>query len=248
LPHAPQFIASETVTTHWLLQFVVPFGQVTVQTPLEQTLPPLQVLAQAPQLLLSLCLLTQALPHSERPGLQLAVQWLATQAMLPPTGAVGQALPQVPQFMASLDVFEHAPLQLVYPVLQLKPHAPAPHAGVPLATPAHAVPQAPQFAGSDFVSAHAAPHCVVPCGQLVTHLPAAQSWPLAQTVPHAPQLAASVPVSTHLFPHLANPVSQTKAQLLAAQVAFAFAGAVQPLLQAPQLLGSVVVSRHSAPH
>ena len=52
------------MSTHFPSQFVVPGGQLTVQTPFEQTMPVAQALPQAPQLPLSDCVLTQALAHS----------------------------------------------------------------------------------------------------------------------------------------------------------------------------------------
>lgn len=113
LPQAPQFSTSEPVATHCPPQFVVPPGQLSVQTPLEQTLPDVQTVPQAPQLLLSVCLFTHALPQSARPVPQLGVQVPPTQVMEPPAGAAGQTLPHVPQLFLSLDVLTQAPLHLV---------------------------------------------------------------------------------------------------------------------------------------
>jgi hypothetical protein len=110
LPQPPQFRTSEPVATHWPLQFVVLPEQVRVHVPLEQTLPPVHTVPQPPQLLLSVCLLTQLLPQRARPVPQLAVQTPLTQAMLPPAGAVGQMLAHVPQLLASFEVLTQAPL------------------------------------------------------------------------------------------------------------------------------------------
>lgn len=112
VPQAPQFNGSEPVATHWPLQLVVPLGQLRVQRPLEQTLPAPQARPHAPQLALSVCLLTQALPHRERPALQLGAHCPPTHAVDPPAGAV-QASPQPPQWLGSLEVLTQAPLHLL---------------------------------------------------------------------------------------------------------------------------------------
>ncbi len=113
LPQAPQLNTSEPVETHCPPQFVVPPGQFSVHTPLEQTWPEPQALPQAPQLALSVCLFTHALPHSESPVPQLGVHVPLAHAMLPPVGAAGQALPQAPQLLLSVAVLTQAPLHLV---------------------------------------------------------------------------------------------------------------------------------------
>jgi hypothetical protein len=55
----PQCDGSDDVATHCPLQLVVPVGQFTVHVPFEHTCPPGHALPQLPQLLLSVCLLTQ---------------------------------------------------------------------------------------------------------------------------------------------------------------------------------------------
>lgn len=67
-------------------QFVVPPVQLRVQTPLLQTLPPLQAMPQPPQLLLSVWVLTHVPEHSERPVPQLGAQVPLTQLVEPPDG------------------------------------------------------------------------------------------------------------------------------------------------------------------
>jgi hypothetical protein len=66
----PQCAGSDDVSTHCPLQFVVPLGQFSVHAPLEHTCPPGQTLPQVPQLLLSVCLLTQTPPHRSGGELQ----------------------------------------------------------------------------------------------------------------------------------------------------------------------------------
>ena len=61
VPHAPQLAGSTTVFLHVPLQSVWPAEQ--TQAPLEQNLPPLQVVPQAPQLVLLELVSTQTELH-----------------------------------------------------------------------------------------------------------------------------------------------------------------------------------------
>jgi hypothetical protein len=65
-------------------------------------------LPQAPQLVLSLAVLTQSPLHSVSPETQLVEQVPAEQAW-----PVGQRFPQVPQLALSVDVFVQTPLHNV---------------------------------------------------------------------------------------------------------------------------------------
>ncbi len=80
------------------------------------------------------------------------MQWPAWQSGVAPE----QTVPHAPQFIGSLDISAHAPLQAVSPCWQ--PHDPAVH----VEPVGHVVPHAPQFAPSFDVSMHAIPHCVSP--------------------------------------------------------------------------------------
>jgi hypothetical protein len=63
MPHWPQFDVSVVVVTHELLQLVVPEGQLVVQVPPAHTAFVPHALEHPPQLAVSDCSLTQALPH-----------------------------------------------------------------------------------------------------------------------------------------------------------------------------------------
>lgn len=112
-----------------------------------------------------------------------------------------QTLPQPPQFASSLFVSTHAPEQRENPELQVVPHTPAAHTGVPFATAGQALPQPPQLFTSVFASTHWEP-------QRVREPLHAKSQPLGlqtgiafggelHTVPHSPQLEVSLVTSTH---------------------------------------------------
>jgi len=63
--------------------------------------------------------------------------------------------PQPPQSALSLEKSTHAPLQSVYPLLQVTAHALATHAAVPWVTPVeHPWPHVPQLPTSLVVSTH----------------------------------------------------------------------------------------------
>jgi hypothetical protein len=70
---------------------------------------------QDPQLLASVCRLTQALPHTESPDTeQLTAQCpLPSQVAVAPVIAVVHALPQLPQFAVSVFVLVHTVPQRV---------------------------------------------------------------------------------------------------------------------------------------
>ncbi len=64
VPQPPQFEVSPETTTQLPLQFVVPIGHDIVQEPPAQTSFVPQAFPHVPQLFLSLCVLTHALPHA----------------------------------------------------------------------------------------------------------------------------------------------------------------------------------------
>jgi len=96
---------------HW------PLEQLGVPLVLEQTLP------QLPQLLLSIWRSTHALPHFEKPVLQVKPHVLEVQVAVP-FGGAEQAFPQEPQFDTSLVVSTQFPPQLVVPVGQVTTQVP----------------------------------------------------------------------------------------------------------------------------
>jgi hypothetical protein len=72
-----------------------------------------------------------------------------------------QLAPHSPQLFAFVCSSTHAPLQSVYPVLHVNPHAPAVHAACAWATAvAHALPHAPQLLALLVVLTHVVPQSV----------------------------------------------------------------------------------------
>jgi hypothetical protein len=67
-------------------------------------------------------------------------------------------MPHALQFIASVAVSTHVPLQSIWLTGQFVAHVPLPHT----VAPGHALPQAPQFALLLSVSTHAPPHNVSP--------------------------------------------------------------------------------------
>lgn len=100
-----------------------------------------------------------------------------------------QLMPHPPQFVGSLAVFTHAPLQSCSPGGQVQ--APL----VQVWPGAHTLVQLPQCFGSVPVSTQALPHWVFPGGQ--PHTPLVHARPGAHALPQVPQLAVLVFVSTH---------------------------------------------------
>ena len=140
LPHLPQFVGSNRIGAHLLLQESVPAGQ--AHLPAVHTWPLLQTVPHAPQLLESVCRLEQA---------PLQTVWLLEQLMQEPPEQVApaeQLCPQKPQLLLSVFRFVHVLLQFVWPLEQLTEVLQLPSAQVwPLA---HAWPQEPQFLLSVF--------------------------------------------------------------------------------------------------
>ena len=85
-----------------------------MQTPLTHFCVLVQALAQVPQFLGLLWRDTQVEPHLVCPD----GQGTATHPPFTQLSPVGQSLPQAPQFLASVLVLTHAPLQAVRPLKQ----------------------------------------------------------------------------------------------------------------------------------
>src|SRR5580692_4734785 len=88
-----------------------------LQTPAVQEAPMAQVTPQAPQLLTSVVVVTQAVPHRVVPVGQTGLQTLAAQAVVRPVGVV-QVVPQAPQLLTSVVVVTQAVPHRVVPVGQ----------------------------------------------------------------------------------------------------------------------------------
>jgi hypothetical protein len=118
------------------------------------------------------------------------------QAGVPPL----HAWLQDEQFFGSLVRLTHAPLQSVYPLLQLMPQLPPLHDGAPLATDGQECPQLPQLFASVEVLVQVPPHSVgVPDEHPDTQeyeLPEPEHTGVAASAvhatPQAPQLVAVV--------------------------------------------------------
>ena len=126
-------------------QSLVPAGQPQLEP--VQVLPPVHLAPHAPQLLPSLVMSTQAPLQSMKPVLQANEQALVTQAGTTLATVVVQALPQVLQLFALLDVSTHEVLHRVG-VAAGQPDAQAkllPDGAQTEAPPEHALPQPPQF-------------------------------------------------------------------------------------------------------
>lgn len=168
-----------------------------------------------PQLLLSVCLLTQLVPQRVVPLLQTQLPqpqaFVHVLVPVPPHTCVeaGAHTPWLPQ----LDQAEKLPslLQVRVAVPQL-PHAwvrgPL-HAHIPAwqVTPgAHANPHEPQFLASLVTSRQLPPQAAKPLAQMNPQLPAVQvavPWAgTGQANPHEPQLLGSLLVSTHAEPQV----------------------------------------------
>jgi hypothetical protein len=136
----------------------------SVQTPeqdtsaLTQPLPPEHVSPQPPQFVPLVCRSTHPPPHIVRFPAQATMHTPVEQ-----TSLLRQALPQAPQFVASLTVLVHwvahrtsAPGQTQAPPAQVSPSA-------------HETPQPPQSETLVLVSTHAAPHEVRGLPHCMTH-------------------------------------------------------------------------------
>src|SRR5438874_1177377 len=92
LPHAPQLFGSTPITTQAPLHSCSPTGHPHV--PLPHVAPPVHLMPQPPQLLLSLSSSTHVPPQLFWPPAQHVPSW-----QLSPTG---HELPQVPQLLGSV--------------------------------------------------------------------------------------------------------------------------------------------------
>jgi hypothetical protein len=192
---------SVVVSTQLPLQFVWPGRHPGMQAPPAQTSVAPQAWPQLPQLFLSLCVLTQALPQAVNPASQELPQAPFWQVAVPFAGAV-QALPQAPQSAGSDLRSMHALPHLLKPAAHDKPHDPALHVGVAWAAAGHTFPQVPQLPVSVWVTTHEPLQLVVPEGQVVPHVPPAQTWFAPQAWPQDPQLLLSLCSFTQAPPQL----------------------------------------------
>jgi hypothetical protein len=174
------------------------------QLPLVHVAGLVQTLPQPPQLLLSVCSLTQSLPQTLYPELQLIehAAGLPEQTAEPLDGGAGQTVPHVLQSLVLLVVFTHVPLQSVG-VADGQAQLPLWHVSPPLHTCPD--PQPPQLLLSVCSLTQAPLQAVKPVlhwkvHALVTHAAEAFATPVVQVFPHEPQSFALLVVLTHVEP------------------------------------------------
>jgi hypothetical protein len=139
-PHAPQFLLSVLVFTHFPEQLVCSMGHAPTQTPSLQLAPvPTHAVVQLPQCARSFDRSLQESPHAARPPVHVNPQLPALQSGEPPLGAV-QTCEHSPQFELSLFGSTHDPPQFVFPAEHTVMQWPALHTSVL----AHDTSHAPQ--------------------------------------------------------------------------------------------------------
>jgi hypothetical protein len=218
-----------------VMQVVRPASpQPATHVPPLQVLPPGHALPQAPQLLGSVSVLMQRLPHSLVDPPQLHT---------PPTQfwPVPHAVVHEPQWPMSVTRSTHALLQLVsgFPA-SFEPHtsvhAPVEHVGV---AGGQTSPQPPQLLGSLCMAVHEPLQMMPPFGH--PHTPAWHVNPVPHCERQVPQFELSVFRSTQTPPHIVKPGLHAHAP--AEQVALGPHLMPQP----PQLLTSFVIGMHVPP-
>ncbi len=115
---------------------------------------------------------------------------------------LAQALPHLPQLLASESRFEHTPLHAWSGALQVQP------ACTQLCSAVQAVAQVPQCWRSRSKSTHAPLQLVRPDEQLPWQAPFWHTKPSAQVLPHAPQLSGSLVTAMHAPPQRCWPLEQ----------------------------------------
>jgi hypothetical protein len=217
-----------------------------------------QILPQVPQLFVSVCSLTHAVPQSDGVGAE--QPRLHTPPLHPadPVPAVGggQIFPQVPQLLVSVIVFVHSVLlqSVCPPVVQVVTHPPSPlQLDVAFMTVVeHACPHMPQLLLSPRRFTQTPLHTILPVPvhpTMHTPLPL-QLEPVAQACPHMPQLLLSFVVSTHAVPQFIQAGLLhwvTHPPPLQTAVA-AVTVVVHACPHVPQLVLSLVVSTQAEPH
>jgi hypothetical protein len=165
---SPPSSASAVASTQPPPHAVRPWLQVSAQRlPVQATVPfatGAHTAPHWPQLFASEVTSTQVFWQFVWPGPQTTVQTLPAQEVPAP-----QALPQAPQFAASVSKRTHALPQGEKGVVQVIPHLLALHTAPPFDGTGQALPQAPQLPALDVVSTQAASQDVVPVGHRSRH-------------------------------------------------------------------------------
>jgi hypothetical protein len=105
-------------------------------------------------LLGSVCKLSHAPPHTEKPGVQVTPHPVAVQVALPLEGGGVQVVPHAPQFAVSAVTSTQLVPHWVKGALQTNPQAPVAHVAVPLGGALQTCPHAPQLLTSLFSLTH----------------------------------------------------------------------------------------------
>ena len=249
-PHMPQLAGSTAVFAQYAPSVdghvASDVAQLVAQVPREQTCPEAQARPQLPQLSLSVCRLTQVLPHCVRAAEHDTAQTPAVHVV-----PARQAFPHAPQLLLSVCRSRHVPLHVVWPTAQetwqCRSRQRCPEG--------HTVPQAPQLLLSVVRSAQ---RCVEPASapasppphvanveaHVSEHRPRLHTWPPAQAWPQRPQLALSVCTFTQVPLHAVAPPGHESWHVPLVQSI----DAPQALPQAPQFAVSLRVSTQVAPH
>lgn len=184
-----------------------------------------------PQLLPSLVVSTQRLPHRTCP----VVQTHSPRVHAP----FAQTRAQTPQCSGFDLRSTHAPAQALRPPVQDGLQTPALQTGV---VPSQRTPQAPQFSGSDARSTQLGPHRSLPTGH--EHFPPMQTSEPEQVAPQAEQCRRSVAVSTHEPAQSTRPALHDAAHEPRSQTGVA---SEHDAPHCPQLFGSLWRSAQDAP-
>ena len=201
---APQ-LATEVLLTQVPLHRCMAPGQ--AHAPFWHVVPPAQAVAQPPQWLLSLCSLTQVVPHSVSPAVHVDPHAVPLHVAVPPVGT-GHAVHDVVPQLATEALLTQVPLHGCMPTGQA--HAPFWH----VVPPAQAVAQPPQWLLSACSLTQVVPHSVSPAVHVDPH-----AVPLHVAVPpvgtgHAvhdvvPQLMTDV-FGEHVPLHSCVPIGHTQ--------------------------------------
>ncbi len=168
VPHALQLLTSSVSLTHAPLQFESPDGQpVTHVAPEQLGVPPEHVWPQDPQLFLSVCSFTHALPQALYPLLHVKPHAPPEQVALPLV-TPAHRVPHPWQFCGSVCSLTQVPPQRLWPAGQPDTHCAGPppsaaaaeHTGVP-ASALQVTPQNPQLVAVSS-GTHALPHIWYP--------------------------------------------------------------------------------------
>jgi hypothetical protein len=221
-------------------------GQLATHFPPEQTSLLPQVVPQAPQLLGSLSVLTQAPLHLAKPCMQVLSHAPARQMGMPFAGA-SHTMPHAPQFCASVMVSMQLDRHGEKPGSHATLHLAEVHTPLPWSGEGQAMMHVPQCAAELLVSTHEPPQLLLLLSQLSEHWPPEQTLPAAHALLQSPQRAGSAVRSTQVPSQSRSGDEQATPHTPASQVRVPLPESGHFLPQAPQLSTSVFRSAHRSP-